>query len=247
MKKLDTIPLFLAAMVAFLPGLVRASPAEAPVPDQTVLLFNGRDLSGWVPVAKDGPPPAGTWQVAGGVIRCTGNPNGYLRTKGRYGNYRLTVEWRWSGPAPVESDGRRRSRNSGVLLHVQPPDTVWPKSLEAQLMESNAGDFFVIGGVETTEHARGIEQAVAAAGADVKAVENARRNRRIPKANASSEKPPGEWNTYEIVCAGDTVTVHVNGVEQNRATGVTVHEGHIGLQSEGAPIEFRNVSLESLP
>lgn len=234
-----------AASAAFLSALILA-PAEAVKPTQTTILFNGQDLTGWVPVAKDGPPPADTWVVADGAIKCTGNPNGYLRTAVRYRDYRLTVEWRYAGPAPLDKAGRPRTRNSGVILHVQPPDAIWPKGLEAQLMEKNAGDFWVIGGVETSEHVRLVEQAVAAAGADESKARNARGNRRTPKAQPTSEKPAGEWNTYDITCAGDTVTVRVNGVEQNRATGVTVGEGHICLQSEGAAIEFRNVKLEPL-
>jgi hypothetical protein len=234
----------LAGAAFFSPAL---SAAESLQPAQAMVLFNGHDLTGWVPVAKDGPPPADTWQVSDGLIKCTGNPNGYIRTEGRYRDYRLTVEWRWVPvPMPLNAQGKPRNRNNGVLLHMQLPDAVWPVSLEAQLMETNAGDFWVIGGVETTEHARIVAHAVATAGADEAALKAARNNRRTPKAGPSSEKPLGEWNTYEIICAGDTVTVRVNGVEQNRATGLTVREGHICLQSEGAPIEFRNVRLDPL-
>ena len=220
--------------------------SEAVKPTQPIPLFNGRDLAGWVQFAKDGPPPAGCWTVADGVIRTTGSPSGYIRTENRYRDYRLTVEWRWTGPAPLDKEGRPRNRNSGVILHVQPPDAIWPQGLEAQLMETNAGDFWVIGGVETAEHRRLVAQAVSTAGSDEQALKQARGNRRTPKAQGSSEKPTGEWNTYEIVCAGDTVTLRVNGVEQNRATGVTVSEGHVCLQSEGAGIEFRNVTLHPL-
>ena len=234
-----------AAIAAFVSVSLFGS-TEAIKPSQPTVLFNGHDLAGWVPVAKDGPPPAGTWEVADGVIKCSGSPNGYLRTERRYRDYRLTVEWRWGGPAPVDTQGRPHTRNSGVLLHVQTPDAIWPKGLEAQLMEKNAGDFWVIGGVETVEHARLVEQAVAAAGTDESKIKHARDNRRTPKAQPSSEKASGEWNTYDIACAGDTVTVRVNGVEQNRATGVTVQEGHICLQAEGAAVEFRNVKLEPL-
>jgi hypothetical protein len=235
----------LLAGAAFLSPALSA-PAETLRPTQAIVLFNGHDLTGWVPVAKEGPPPADTWQVVDGVIKCTGKPNGYIRTAARYRDYRLTVEWRWAGPAPVDAQDKPRSRNSGVLLHTQAPDAIWPQSIEAQLMETNAGDFYVIGGVETAEHSHIVAQAVTAAGTDVKALNSARNNRRTPKAPASAEKPTGEWNTYDITCAGDTVTVRVNGVEQNRATGVTVREGHICLQSEGAAIEFRNVKLEPL-
>ncbi len=235
-----------AALAALVSASLLASP-EAVKPTSTTVLFNGHDLTGWVPVAKDGPPPADTWQVADGVIKCSGQPAGYLRTTGRYRDYRLTVEWRWTpGPAALDAQGRPRIRNSGVILHMQLPDAVWPRSLEAQLMETNAGDFWVIDGVETNEHAKLVAQAVAAAGADEKAITQARGNRRTPKAWPASEKSPGEWNTYDILCVGDVVTVRVNGVEQNRATGVTEQAGHICLQSEGALIEFRNVKLEPL-
>lgn len=242
-----TLPSFarFAALAALVPVSLWASP-EAVQPAQPVPLFNGRDLAGWVQFAQDGPPPAGCWTVADGVIRCSGSPAGYLRTAGRYRDYRLTVEWRWTGPAPVGQDGKPRSRNSGVILHVQPPDAVWPAGLEAQLMEKNAGDFWVIGGVETAEHLALVAEAVQAAGADEAARAQARGNRRTPKAQGASEKSAGQWNTYDILCSGATITLWVNGVEQNRATGVTVREGHICLQSEGAGIEFRNVTLHPL-
>jgi len=248
-------PLLLSArrvvVLAALSSYAALLSAEAIKPAGTIVLFNGRDLTGWFQVAQptqDGALPAtATWKVADGLIQCTGKPNGYIRTAARYRDYRLTVEWRWMpGPQPLRPDGTPRNRNNGVLLHMDPPDGVWPRSLEAQLMETNAGDFYVIGGVETAEHARLVAQAVAAAGTDEKALAAARNDRRTPKTKPSSEKPLGEWNTYDIVCSGDTVVVSVNGVEQNRATGVTVREGHICLQSEGAPIEFRHVRLAPL-
>lgn len=229
--------------------LVTASfAADAIAPDKTIALFNGRDLAGWTEYRRptDSAAPA-TWSVANSVIKCTGIPAGYIRTEGRYRNYRLTVEWRWlPGEMPLNAQGRPRGRNSGVLVHVQAPDGVWPKSLEAQLAADNAGDYWVIGGVDTAQHATAREKAIAAAGSDEAALKQARGNRRYAKSQPSSERSLGEWNTYEITCAGDTVTVKVNGVEQNRATAVTVQEGHIALQSEGAPIEFRNVKLEPL-
>ncbi|HWA25202.1 MAG TPA: DUF1080 domain-containing protein [Lacunisphaera sp.] len=213
-----------------------------------VELFNGRDLSGWIVFVRPGetPDPA-TWTVADGVLKCAGKPTGYLRTAGRYKNYRLTVEWRWSGPdLPPDAQGRPRSRNSGVLVHVSGPDAIWPKSIEAQLMQTNAGDIYDIGNVGFAELTAVRAKAVAEAGTDAEAVKRAQGQRRVPRTQPSSEKPVGEWNTYEITCAGETVSLRVNGVEQNRATQVGATEGHIALQAEGAPIEFRNVKLTPL-
>jgi len=192
------------------------------VPKEKTMLWNGRDLTGWKPFTNDkNADPAKTWSVADGVIRCTGRPSGYLRTEADYANYLLHVEWRWP-----EQGG-----NNGVLIHMSVPDNVWPKSLECQLHSGNAGDFWVIGGVETNEHAK--------AGPRVK-------GRRTIKLKDSSEKPLGQWNTYEIICMNDWVVVLVNGVLQNMATKCSVTSGKICLQSEGAPIEFRNIYIEPL-
>jgi hypothetical protein len=237
---------------AFLAALAAAGANAAAIkPDQPIELFNGKNLDGWLAVtAPRGSETAATWSVADGVISVTGRPNGYLYTAKSYRDYKLTVEWRWSGPAPAGRDGRPGLRNNGVLIHMQNDDDtrlgVWPKSLEAQLQENNAGDFYVIAGVETNELRALRDKALAAAGNDEKARARALGNRRVQKARDSSEKPVGEWNRYEITCRADTVVVKVNGVEQNRATGLNVTEGRICLQTEGAAIEFRNLRLEPL-
>lgn len=237
----------LAAAAAL--GCVRLFSAEPITPAGAIELFNGRTLDGWTSYAKEGEPAVGqTWNVSDGVIQCSGMPNGYIRTESRYRDYRLTVEWRWTpAPAPLDAQGRPRKRNSGVLVHMQGDDAVWPKSFECQLMEGNAGDFYAIGGVESAELLAERTKLLAAAGNDEEARTKARASRRVAKEGESSEKPLGEWNVYDIICRDDTVTVWVNGVEQNHATALTVREGHICLQSEGAPIEFRNVKLEPLP
>ena len=187
-------------------------------PREQTPLFNGRGLSGWVFVLRDKDvDPMTVWSVSDGVIHCTGRPSGYMRTEADYADYRLHVEWRWP----------ERVGNSGVLVHMSLPDTVWPRSIEAQLNWGDAGDFWVIGGAEFAEH---VETSI----------------RRVPKRAGSSENPVGQWNTYEIVCRGNTIRAFVNGVLQNEATKAAVSSGKICLQSEGRPIEFRNIYIESL-
>jgi hypothetical protein len=70
--------------------------------------------------------------------------------------------------------------------------------------------------------------------------------KRSPRLADPSEKPHGEWNTYEITCKGDTIEVFVNGVRQNFVNKLPVTAGTIALQVEGAPIYFRNVWLQPL-
>ena len=51
----------------------------------------------------------------------------------------------------------------------------------------------------------------------------------------------------QVVVKGNTVDVYVNGVLQNKGTDAYTDAGQICLQSEGGPIEFRNVIIEPLP
>ena len=76
---------------------------------------------------------------------------------------------------------------------------------------------------------------------------SARRSSPTRKKKApANEKPAGEWNTYDIVCDGDSVELTVNGLLQNEGAGANPSSGPICLQSEGSPIQFRNVYLEPL-
>ena len=195
---------------------------EVIVPEKKTFLWNGKDFCGWKLFIPDESVDVGTvWSVKDGVIRCEGKPKGYMRTETAYANYILHVEWRWPG----------EGGNSGVLLHTNGPDEVWPKNIEAQLQSGEAGDIVVLGGTETKEHA-----------AKGKRVDG----KKVRKLKKSGEKPLGQWNVYEIVCKNDWMVIMVNGVLQNVATGTSVTSGTIGLQSEGTPIEFRNIYIEPL-
>jgi hypothetical protein len=60
------------------------------------------------------------------------------------------------------------------------------------------------------------------------------------------EKPPGEWNTYEIRCRGKEITLWVNGADVSTYKTCEVPKGYVGLEAEGWRIEFRNVKLKTL-
>ncbi|OHB82417.1 MAG: hypothetical protein A2Z38_01140 [Planctomycetes bacterium RBG_19FT_COMBO_48_8] len=193
-------------------------PAKSQDKD-TIALFNGKDFDSWHMYLDADADPKNVWKVQDGVIWCTGNPTGFLRTKEEYSDFKLVLEWRWP-----EKPG-----NSGVLLHMSGDDKIWPLCMEAQLMHKRAGDFVGMG--------CSFNENKAEKGGPISYT---------PRMNDSNEKELGGWNTYEITCKGDTIEATVNDQLQNKATGVSIRKGFIGFQSEGVPIMFRNIKLAPL-
>lgn len=186
----------------------------------TISLFNGTDLDGWhMWLEKTDTDPKDVWKVKDGVISCTGVPTGFLRTADQYSDFKLVLEWRWP-----EKPG-----NSGALLRMSGQEKIWPLCLEAQLMHKRAGDLIGMGCHFNENKAK--------KGSPISYT---------PRMNDSNEKEPGGWNRYEITCQGGTIETIVNGQLQNKATGVNINTGYIGLQSEGVPIMFRNIKLTLL-
>lgn len=184
--------------------------------DDKIMLFNGKDLDGWAFHLRDqSVDPATVFTVKDGVINIKGEPFGYMRTQETYSDYVLHVEWRY----PSEFS------NSGVFVHVQAPDTIWPRCIENQLMAGSAGDYILMNGATMNEKTNSIV---------------------VPKKADSNEKPLGEWNSMDITCNGSTIETKVNGLLQNSGTGLNITEGSICLQSEGKTIEFRNVYLTEI-
>jgi hypothetical protein len=210
--RLSLLPALLAAACS----ITAAFAAEPEVPTAKAALFNGKDTAGWVSHLKDDAPAAATWSVKDGLLICSGRPAGFLRTEKNYAQYRFTVEWRFTQPG-----------NTGVVVHMTPPDAIWPKSIECQGMNKNQGDFYLWSG------------ATANGGTPLQGKDGQIRGYKIGRAGADAEKPAGEWNTFSVVCDKDSVTILVNGKEVNKATGANLSSGFIALQSEGGAFEVR--------
>ena len=224
MKRWLNVVVVMVATTSFLaaPMCAVEKKDEPIVPKTKTMLWNGKDFAGWKLFVPDPSyDVTKTWSIKEGILRCEGRPAGYMRTEKDYANYLIHVEWRWP----------EKGGNNGVLVHMSGPDLVWPKSLECQLFAGNAGDFFEIGGIEFREHAK---------------KDGRVQGRRVVKLKDSSEKPLGQWNNYDIICKDDWVVLLVNGVLQNMATKCSVTSGKICLQSEGTPIEYRNIYIEPL-
>lgn len=187
-------------------------------------IFNGKDLSNWEFVVENNAVDAAeVYWVENGEIYIKGDPFGYMYTKKEYTNYTFEVEYRWDGEAT----------NSGVFLLIEETKNPFPKGIECQLMAGKAGDFVLLGGSDMEEYElpEGVTERP-----DFPVIE---------KMTASTEKAVGEWNKVRVTVRDGIVEVYINDVYQNRGTS-PAKSGHIGLQSEGGGIYFRNLKLTEL-
>ena len=196
-------------------------------------LFNRTDLTGWhadVPDADTIPGLASPFTVIGGTIVIAGEPRAHLISDSSYRNYRLEVEYRFTG----------KPGNAGVLIHASTPRALYkmfPKSIEVQMESGNAGDFWCI--VEDIT----VPDMVRRRGPRAEWGITEGKGRRIRHLVDGREKPLGEWNRIVVEAVGRTVTVWVNGTLMNRGTNATADHGQIAIQSEGSAVEIRKVEL----
>lgn len=199
-------------------------------------LFNGKDFTGWhidVPAMDNNSGAKSPFIIREGKLVSLAVPQGHIITDRSYKNYRLVVEYRFAG----------KPGNCGVLVHASKPRrlySMFPQSVEVQLMHDNAGDFWCIGEdieVPKMETRRGPKENWGVDG---------EKTRRIINLTDDTEKPLGEWNKMHIECLGAEVKVWLNGVLVNHGFNATVQSGQIALQAEGSEVEFRKVNLKSI-
>ena len=220
--------LSLALMVLFLP--------VSCTQNQTINLFNGVDLKGWhadIPDMDNDTSLSSPFIVRNGLLVSLGKPGGHLITDAVYNNYRLEVEYRFASTPG----------NCGILVHASSPRALYgmfPKSIEVQMENKNAGDFWCI--VEDIT----VPDMEARRGPKDKWGITEGKNRRIPNLTDNSENPPGEWNKMLIECRANEIKVWVNNDLVNHGFNCTTDKGQIALQAEGSEVEFRKLELTSV-
>jgi hypothetical protein len=70
-------------------------------------------------------------------------------------------------------------------------------------------------------------------------------DRSFPSEERSKGFP--EWNHYRIVCTNGVIRLHMNGKEVSGGENCNYRKGYLALESEGAPVEFRNLRIKELP
>jgi len=176
------------------------------------------------------------WDVQGGKIESWAADGELLSCVGANGGWLRTS--REYSDFVVKLEYRiPEGGNSGVGLRFPPTGDPAHAGMEIQILDDDAA---VFRGIKPAQHTGSIYYQA--------------------PASKRAANPPGEWNAYEITCAGPHVRVNLNGQVINDAmvdTFTTAQGNHtplaerprigyVGLQSHGSRVDFRNILLRDL-
>jgi hypothetical protein len=189
-----------------------------------------------------------TWSFKDGMISCTGKPTGVMRMKEPVTNFELVVQWRHLKPGGNSGVFVWASEDSIKALEARSHNKRLPDGIEVQILDhafrdnyiqktgksrdlffSTNGDVFPTGAAKLTPF-----QPTSPNG-----------SRSFPRKELS--KGAGQWSHYYIRGINGEVRLWVNGEEVAGGTGATPPHGYLCLESEGSPIEFKNLRIRLLP
>ena len=185
-----------------------------------------------------------TWRWENGHAYCTGKPTGVIRYRTPLKNFELSLEWMH----------KKKGGNSGVFVWATPKSIAklaaghgrLPQGIEVQVLDlgyaevytqrhkkpadwfTSHGDVFPVGPIKMRPFPP--------------VAPNGRRS--FP----SKETTLGinQWNRYYVRAVDGEVRLWVNGEEVSGGDRIEPASGFFCLESEGAPIEFRNIRLRTL-
>jgi len=236
------------ALCAFFLLVSPAPAAAADAPALPKAVIDGSGL-GWAAMTEADFAPVNcdpnTWRWTNGLIYCTGQPIGVIRSKKQYTNLELVVEW-----SHQTSGG-----NSGVFLWATPEsiralekgDGRLPTGVEVQVLDHGYAEQY------EKEHKKKADWFTSHG--DVFPTGSTKLipfpplspdgSRSFPRQNRS--KGAGQWNHYYVRAINGEVRLWVNGEEVSGGNQAKPATGYLCLESEGAPVIFRNLRIRELP
>jgi len=185
-----------------------------------------------------------TWKWADGMIHCTGKPTGVIQTKKSYRNFELIAQWRHL----------RFAGNSGIFVWATEASLAslkqgkgrLPKGIECQVLDHGFAENYIKRTKKKPDWFT-TNGDVFPVGVKMKPFPplSANGSRSFPSKNLS--KGVKEWNHYYIRCINGEVRLWVNGEEVSGGNQCQPCEGYICLESEGSPIDFKNLRIRELP
>lgn len=231
-----------------------------------VSLFNGKDINDWIVKIHHhdvGQNFGNTFRVEDGIIKVRYDQYGefndqfaHLYYKEPFSSFHLSLEYRFTGSLQQGAPDYT-IMNSGVMFHSQDPRTMpkeqnWPISVEMQFL-ADLGD----GKPRPTGN-------MCSPGTDI--VYQGKLYDGHCLNSTSKTYPADQWVHAELVVYGDSLIYHIiegdTVLEYSKPTmgggvvdgydsalwvpGKPLKSGYIALQSEGQPIDFRNVKIKKL-
>ncbi len=210
--------------------------------------------------------PEEIFVLKGGELTITGKGYGYMITKSAYQDYRLVLEFKWTG----RTWGNRvdKARDNGILVHCHGPagalGGTWSAGIEAQIIEGGIGDFLILNADKPD--GTSVQSQMDAEfdldrdgemrwkkGAARKQLKSGRINweKRDEdwddvlnfKGKEDPDAPVGEWNKMEVIAQGGTLRILVNGRMVNEGFAAQPSSGAIAIQTEGAEMVVRKYEL----
>lgn len=235
--------------------------------NQWIQLFNGKDISDWTVKVHHhdaGVNFGNTFRVEDGMIKVRydqygdyNNQFAHLYYKEPFSNYHLKLDYRFAGSLQKGAPSYTML-NSGVMFHSQDPRTIlkeqdWPISIEMQFL-AGLGD----GQPRPTGN-------MCSPGTEIVYKGQMYNGHCLNSTSKTYDKD--EWVHAELIVLHDSLITHVingdtvlqyskptmgggvvNGYDKNIfKPGMPLTSGFIALQSEGQPIDFRNIYLKKLP
>lgn len=186
-----------------------------------------------------------TWRWEGGHAFCTGTPTGVIRYREPLVNFEFLCEWMH----------KQKGGNSGVFVWATPDSIAnlsrgrgsLPHGIEVQVLDlgyaeiytkefnkpadwfTSHGDVFPVGPIAMRPF-----PPVAPDG-----------RRSFPTKETT--KGINQWNHYYVRAVDGEVKLWVNGEQVSGGDGISPAFGFLCLESEGAPVEFKNLRLRRLP
>jgi hypothetical protein len=191
-----------------------------------------------------------TWSFKDGMIQCTGTPTGVMRMKEPVTNFELVVQWKQLKPAGNSGVFVWASDESIKALHAGNNTRRLPDGIEVQILDhafrdnylakskGKKADWFTTNGdVFGTGVVRNFFKPFEPISPDG--------SRSFPRKELS--KGAGEWNHYYVRGINGEVRLWVNGEEVSGGKDAKPASGYLCLESEGSPIEFKNLRIRELP
>jgi Domain of Unknown Function (DUF1080) len=178
------------------------------------------------------------------VLRIARGPTGLIRSMKAYENFILEYEFRHLTEAPNANGGKGTSGNSGLIIcHSAFPKPGGPypnEGHEVQVCNLGNGSWYTSHGDTFT-----MPGSISTAIPDPRfGVSHQCGHRSMPVAFNGSKT--GEWNRIRITCVDGVIQNEVNGALASSLFRASPRKGYMSFESEGAPVEFRNMRIQEL-